>query len=138
MPVQYTLKMSYRCSFLRNTKRFMLDELGEKLKQHEIKTEKNYVRGFSYSENMANFEVFHQIISSGINLLFLKVKSVLIHIHHSFSIPKLYRYTKSSFNILDKYAYTQWTIHILRHQFLRSVEIKCIFSVISQYYFSKK
>ena len=30
------------------------------------------VSGFSYSKNMANFEVFHLLISSSINFLFLK------------------------------------------------------------------
>ena len=34
------------------------------------------LRGFLYSKNMANFEAFRQVISSSINLLFLK--SVLI------------------------------------------------------------
>ena len=36
------------------------------------KTKKNYLFGFPYSTNMANFEAFHWTISSSINLLFLK------------------------------------------------------------------
>ena len=33
---------------------------------------KNEKLGFSYAKNMANFEAFHEVISSGINILFLK------------------------------------------------------------------
>ena len=29
-----------------------------KVKLHEMKNEKNYIHGFSYDENMANFEAF--------------------------------------------------------------------------------
>ena len=36
-----------------------------------MKNEKNYL-GFSFSNNMANFEAFRWNISSSINLLFLK------------------------------------------------------------------
>ena len=32
--------------------------LGKKIKLHEMKNEKNYIHGFSYDKNMANFEVF--------------------------------------------------------------------------------
>ena len=32
--------------------------LGKNIKLHEMKDEKNYVCGFSYYKNMANFEAF--------------------------------------------------------------------------------
>ena len=37
-----------------------------------MKNEENYLRGFSYSKNMANFEAFRWVISTSLNLLFLK------------------------------------------------------------------
>ena len=48
----------------------------EKIKQHEMKYE-GELQWFSYSKNTANFEAFRQVISSSINLLFLKSATVL-------------------------------------------------------------
>ena len=45
--------------------------LGKKVNLHEMKNGKSNF-GFSYIKNMANFEAFHWVISSSINLLFLK------------------------------------------------------------------
>ena len=44
----------------------------EKIKYIARNEKLKKLHGFSYSKNMANFEAFHYVISSSINLLFLK------------------------------------------------------------------
>ena len=59
--------------------------LGENAKYHEMKNRKSNI-GFSYIWNMANFEVFCQVISSLINLLFLKSEVLTFSIE--ITVPK--------------------------------------------------
>ena len=74
------------------------------------KTEKKLLE-FSYSRNMANFEVFRQTILSSINLLFLKTVIVWPICNFFFS-DKLRKFTVSDFP--NKQTHFG---HILRHCF---------------------
>ena len=66
---------------------------------------------FSYSKNMANFEAFRKVISSSINLLFLKVKRELVFsmkwTHHIFKACFLPTAFKAMFRISKSIRPTQ-------------------------------
>ena len=55
---------------------------------------------FSYSKNMANFEVFHQTILSSINLLFLKSEPVIEEGIENFSKMELQTYIITAVNVV--------------------------------------